>query len=220
MLELKSMNKITIIILSIVAIFIFLFAAYKLTNTPDKTYADVNKISKTDHIKWAKDKKNILVEYSDLQCPACKSFYDFMKSDIEASGAANAGIMKKVTFVYRHFPLPQHAHGEDAAHAAEAAGKQGKFFEFVSLAFESQKTWAENRDAVKIFEGYAKDLDLNLDKFKKYRDLKEAKDKIAADLLSGQTAQVNATPTFYLNGKKLGPINSFADFLKPLKELK
>src|SRR3989344_1013868 len=197
------MNKTVIIILSVAAVFIFLFAAYKFT--------------KADHVAWSKDKKNILVEYSDLQCPACQSFAEFMKSEIEASGAAEADILKKVTFVYRHFPLVQHAHAEEAAKAAEAAGKQGKFFEFASLAFEKQKDWAENKDAVKKFESYAQSLKLDMDKFKKDRDSKEIKDKVAADLLSGQTAQVNSTPTFYLNGKKLAPINSFEDFLKPLK---
>src|SRR3989344_1703956 len=212
------MNKTVIIILSVVAVFIFLFAAYKFTNTSsDITYPEVSKISKTDHVAWSKDKNYILVEYSDLQCPACQSFAQFIKSEIEASGAAEADIMKKVTFVYRHFPLAQHANAENAAKAAEAAGKQGKFFEFVSMAFDKQKDWAEKKDAVKKFEDYAKDLDLDMDKFKKDRDSKESKNKIEADLLSGQTAQVNATPTFYLNGKKLGPINSFADFLKPLK---
>lgn len=217
------MNKVTIIIVSVLAVFIFLFAAYKLTNTSsDKSYPEVSKITKTDHVTWASGseaKKNILVEYSDLQCPACQSFAQFMKSEIEASGAANANIMKKVTFIYRHFPLAQHTYAEEAAYAAEAAGKQGKFFEFVDVAFEKQKEWSEDKNAVKKFETYAKDLKLDMDKFKKDRDSKEVKDKVEADLLSGQTAQVNSTPTFYLNGKKLGPINSFEDFLKPLKSL-
>jgi len=212
------MNKVWIGLVSVIAVFGFLFAAYKLTNTPEKDYTEVFKLTKSDHLKWSKEKKNILVEYSDLQCPACKSFFDFMKSDIEASDSANAKLMKKITFVYRHFPLPQHTHSNNAAKAAEAAGKQGKFYEFIDLVFENQKTW-EKKDAVKIFESYAEELKLDMDKFKKDRDSKETKDKIAADLTSGQSAQVNATPTFYLNGKKLGPINSFEDFLTPLKEL-
>ena len=142
------------------------------------------------------------------------------KPEIEASGAASADIRKNVTFVYRHFPLAQHANAEPAAYAAEAAGKQDKFYEFVDVAFEKQKEWSDGKDAVKKFESYAQSLKLDMNKFKKDRDSKEVKDKVAADLLSGQTAAVNSTPTFYLNGKKLGPINSFADFLKPLRALK
>lgn len=214
------MNKTVITILSVIAIFAFLLAAYKFTNTSsDKTYLDVNKVASSDHITWSKDKKNILVEYSDLQCPACKSFNGFIRQYIEASGSGNTDITKKVTFVYRHFPLAQHSHAEEAAYAAEAAGNQGKFFEYVNVLFDKQKDWENNKDAVKKFETYAKDLDLDLEKFRKVRDSKESKDKVSADLLSGQKAEVNATPTFYLNGKKLGPINSFEEFLQPLKSL-
>ena len=217
------MNKVVIGIVSLIAIFIFLLVAYQFTNTTsDKTFPEVSVINSTEHVTWATDsagKKNVLVEYSDFQCPACKSFYEFMKSEIEASGAANANIMKKVTFVYRHFPLAQHAYAEDAAYAAEAAAKQGKFFEFSAVLFDKQKEWSENKDAVKKFESYAKDLGLDMEKFKKDRDSKETKDKVNADLLSGQKAEVNSTPTFYLNGKKLGPINSFEEFLKPLQDL-
>ena len=39
------------------------------------------------------------------------------------------------------------------------------------------------------------------------------------DPKSGKKVEVYATPTFYLNGKKLGPMNSFEDFLKPLRSL-
>ena len=217
------MNKILIGVISVILLFAFLIAAYKFTNTTsDKTYPEVNILTKTDHIKWATDsatKKDILVEFSDFQCPACKTFHDFIKSEIEASGSANAGIMKKVTFVYRHFPLAQHQDAEEAAYAAEAAGKQGKFFEFSNLLFAKQKEWSDNDDAVKKFESYAKELGLDLEQFKKDRDSKAAKDKVNADLLLGQKVEVNSTPTFYLNAKKLGPINSFEDFLKPLQDL-
>ena len=214
------MNKTLIGIVSTIAIFIFIFFAYKFTNkTEVKAYPETNIVNASDHSKWSTAKKNILVEYSDFQCPACKSFYDFMKSEIEASCSANSSIMKKVTFVYRHFPLTQHAHAEEAAYSAEAAGKQGKFFEYSNVLFDKQKDWAEDKDAVKKFETYAKDLGLDLEKFKKDRDSKEIKDIVNADLLSGQKVEVYATPTFYLNGKKLGPINSFADFLKPLQSL-
>src|SRR3989338_5247197 len=161
------MNKILLGVISVILIFVFLIAAYKFTNTAsDKIYPQVNSITKTDHLKWATDsasKKNILVEYSDLQCPACKTFHDFIKSEIEASGSANAGIMKKVTFVYRHFPLAQHQHEEGAAYAAEAAGKQDKFFEFSNLLFAKQKEWSDNDGAVKKFESYAKELGLDLE---------------------------------------------------------
>src|SRR3989338_3159733 len=212
------MNKVWIGIVSVIAVFAFIFLAYKFTNTPnDKTFPELTTVSSSDHSKWATGsaaKKNILLEFSDFQCPACKSFAEFIKAEIEASGSANAEIMKNVIFVYRHFPLAQHAQAEPAAFAAEAAGKQGKFYEYSDVLFAKQEEWAEKKDAVNKFETYAKDLGLDMDKFKKDRDSQEVKDKVKADLLSGQQSEVNATPTFYFNGKKLGPINSFEDFLK------
>src|SRR3989338_4413138 len=202
------MNKVWIGVISVIAVFAFIFLAYKFTNTPnDKTFPELTKINTSDHLKWSPDKKNLLIEYSDFQCPACKSFADFMQTEIEASGSANASIMKKVTFVYRHFPLAQHAQAEPAAFAAEAAGKQGKFYEYADELFTKQEEWIENKDASKKFEEFAKKLSLNLEKFNSDRESKQIKDKVSADLQSGLKAEVNATPTFYLNGKKLGPIN-------------
>lgn len=210
-------NKIIIGILSVLALFAFLFAAYKFTNAPQNiNYPEVNKISSSDHLKWSKDKKNILVEYSDLQCPACKNFHVIIKSQIETEKKITA----KVTFVYRHFPLIQiHQNAEKAGFASEAAGKQNKFFEYVNMLFSKQDEWAKASDAEKKFESYAKELKLDLEKFKKDSNSKEAKDKVAADKLSGEKADVNSTPTFYLNGKKLDSIRSFDEFKRLLQNL-
>ncbi|OGK17540.1 hypothetical protein A2774_00965 [Candidatus Roizmanbacteria bacterium RIFCSPHIGHO2_01_FULL_39_12c] len=214
------MKKIVIAALSIIAVFAFLLIAYNLTNTPSApAFPEVSKIKSSDQIKWATDSANVLVEYSDLQCPACQSFQQFIQKEIESSGSANRDVTNKITFVYRHFPLVQHQHAQNAAYAAEAAGKQGKFFEFIDIAFIKQKDWAESSKAIEIFESYAKELGLDLEKFRIDRDSQEVKNKVQADLLSGEQAGVNSTPTFYLNGKKLGPINSFDQLLEPLKNL-
>ncbi len=211
-------NKVLITIISVITIVAFLFGAYKLTNTQQATmYPDVNVIKSDDHLTWSKDKKNILVEYSDLQCPACKAFHDMIKAQIE-----NTAIPKKVTFVYRHFPLSQvHVHAEEAGYAAEAAGKQGKFFQFADILFANQTTWESSNNIKDYFLKVAKDdLKLDVEKFKKDMDSKEAKDKVQNDYASGLRANVNATPTFYLNGAKLDNIRSFDDFKSTLNNLK
>lgn len=214
------MNKLVIGLISILAIFGFLLIAYKLTNTPqNKEYPQVNKVGSDDHIKWSAQKKNILVEYSDLQCPACKAFHELIGGQIEASASGNADITKKITFVYRHFPLIQHQYAEEAAFAAEAAGKQGKFFEMADRLFKNQEAWAKSKNPKKEFEAYVNDLKLDLEKYKKDYNSKETKEKVSADLLSGQQADVNATPTFYLNGKKLDTVRSFDEFIRLLKNI-
>ena len=213
-------NKIIITIISICLVFGFLFLAYKLTNTPQVTnFPQVNILDSTDHITWSPDKKNILVEYSDFECPACQSFYTMIKSQIESPQSKNYDLTKKITLVYRHFPLYQiHSHTQDASYAAEAAGKQGKFFEMADLIFTRQNEWVKKGNVKAEFEKYAGELKLDVEQFKKDRDAKEVKDKVANDTLSGEKVGVNSTPTFFINGKKIENINSFDDFTSVLRE--
>lgn len=214
-------NKIIITVISVFLIVGFLTLAYKLSNSPTVSdFPEVNIIKADDHVKWSTAKKNILVEYSDLQCPACKNFHDMIKNQIEATVPGQIDITKKVTFVYRHFPLYQiHQFAKDAARAAEAAGKQAKFFEFVDILFEKQEVWTNKSDPNDEFIAYAKSLNLDLEKFKIDLNSKEGQNKIDNDVTSGLKAGVNATPTFYLNGKKLDSIRSFDEFKQLLQKL-
>ena len=129
---------------SVIAVFLVIFFAYKITNVPAKIeFPEINTIRATDHVKWKKDSKNILIEYSDFQCPACKNAHNILKT-IEASGSADFSITEKVTFVYRHFPLFQiHDKANAAAYAAEAAGKQDKFWEMGDLLFDNQQALSD-----------------------------------------------------------------------------
>lgn len=217
-------NKIIIGVASVLATIGFLFLVYQITNKPTvSSFPDVSKISVNDHIKWSPEKKNILVEYSDLQCPACKAFHNLIKAmegnSSGSSPSAEFKIGQKVTFVYRHFPLAQHENADEAAYAAEAAGKQGKFYEMTDKLFETQDDWSKDSDPKKKFVTYAGELKLDLDQFKKDMESKAVKDKVKADLNSGTKFQVLATPTFYLNGEKLDNIRSFEEFSKLLEEL-
>lgn len=218
------MNKNTIIItiISVIVIFGFLIGVYILTNSSSSSGTiskEAQTVTLADHVKWSPEKKNILVEYSDLQCPACKAFHDMIKNQIEASGSANVGITKKVTFIYRHFPLDQHPFSHDAAYAAEAAGKQGKFYEMSNLLFANQETWSKSVNPKENFVKYAQQLSLNVDQFKKDSDSQEVKNKVNQDYQSGIQAGVNSTPSFYLNGKKLDNVASFSDFIQLLKNI-
>ncbi len=213
-------NQIIIAIVSVIALFGFITGAYFLTNKPQKLiFPEVNKILPTDHVKWATDSaktKNILVEYSDLQCPACKSFHDIIKNQIES----DKNITGKVTFVYRHFPLTNiHKNAEKAAYGAEAAGKQGKFFEFANLLFKTQEGWSETSNPEKHLANLATEITLDVNKFEKDVKSNVVKEKVNKDIASGNRAEVNATPTFYLNGEKLDSIRSFDEFKKLLQEL-
>jgi protein-disulfide isomerase len=213
-----ELNKNTILITigTVAAVFLFLVGAYLLIgkSAPAKTYPDVVKIASDDHVKWAKQSKNILVEYSDLQCPACQALHSLIKSQLENG---DSYYMKNITFVYRHFPLDQHQNSHVAAYAAEAAGRQGKFFEMSDKLFDTQTVWGVDANPGTYFETYAKELGLNIEQFNNDRDSKAVKDRVARDIASGQQFELEATPTFYYNGKKLEYAN-FDDFKKQLKD--
>ena len=216
------MNKNTIIIsiISILGTFLLLFGVYKIINQPVGTdFPQTRELKLTDHVKWSPEKKNLLVEYSDFQCPACKNAHNILKA-IEASGSADFDITEKVTFVYRHFPLSQiHNKANVAAYAAEAAGIQNKFWEMTDLLFDNQQTWKESKNPQQEdFVNYAKELKLDLEKFKKDIDSSEVKNKVAEDLREADQMRVDSTPTFFLNGQKV-EVNSFDEFKKMLKEL-
>lgn len=199
-------NKVLLTAISIAAIVGFLFIVYYFMNGSDnKSQTEAYTIKSSDHIKWDNRKKNILVEYSDFQCPACKVFHEKLKK-IEP---------KNITFVYRHYPLTQHTNALLAAYASEAAGRQNKFFAMADLLFGTQTDWANLQNPKDFFINLAKKLNLNLDQFKKDIDSTDVKNKVQEELLSGDRVGVQATPTFFLNGKKL-EFGSFDEFKKLL----
>jgi len=166
----------------------------------------------SDWIKGNKEAKIVITEYSDFQCPACASYYGVVKQIHKDFG-------DNLAIVYRHFPLRQiHANAEIAALSAEAAGKQGKFWEMHDMIFENQKKWEGEKNAGEIFIKYGEDLGLNIEKFKQDLDSKEVKDKVEADYQSGIKAGVNHTPTFFLNGAEIQNPRSYEEFKNIINE--
>lgn len=184
------------------------FGVVKFAATPSGnglTASAIDAVSSLDWWKGSKDSKIILIEYSDFQCPACATYAPMVKQLSQEFG-------DKILFVYRHFPLPQHKNAEPAARAAEAAGKQGKFWEMHDIIFENQKIWSDQKDAESIFVKYAESLFIDISKFKADFDSKETKNKVESDYQSGIRASVNSTPTFFLNGQKIQNPRSYEEF--------
>lgn len=159
-----------------------------------------------DWVGGERDAPVILVEYLDFQCPACGSYYPVVKQlEREFTG--------QLTVVTRHFPLEQpHQYARLAARAAEAAGRQGKFFQMHDKLFEGQKEWSDAKDAKKIFISYAEDIGLNIEKFKKDIEDKPIDQKIDSDQQSGTEVGVNSTPSFFINGVKIDNPESLEAF--------
>lgn len=149
---------------------------------------------------WSKGNslaKAVLVEFVDFQCGACAAASSRMANIARKHGS-------RLKIVFKHHPM-QKAHGNAmiAAQAAEAAGRQYKFWEMHDLLLQRQHEWAKVPDAQTLFLRYAAELQLNLARFR--RDLwnPQVRDKIYRDIMEGQLAQVRSVPAFFLNGKPI-----------------
>lgn len=154
-----------------------------------------------------------MVEYADFQCPACAQYHPLV---LELEKA----YPNELQVQFRHFPLTQiHIHALNASRAAEAAGRQGKFWEMHDMIFEKQTAWSGLTDPRPAFESYAKDLGLNVEQFKADSENKDLVDGgINADRAEGEKMGVNGTPTFYVNGKKVDANPRSLDEFKALIE--
>ena len=209
------MNRFWIILTVVIVAMIGIFIVTKKDDTPKVSIqGDPRKVSKIDHVKGAEGAPVTLIEYADFQCPGCASYYPILKS-LEQTYEG------RVRFVFRHFPLTQiHPNAFAAARAAEAAGKQNKFFEMHNKLFETQQVWGQTTsNQQSLFEGYAKELGLDLAKFKSDYVSGETADRINLDVTTGQeTFGVNSTPTFVLNGKKISNPKDLDEFKKVIDD--
>jgi protein-disulfide isomerase len=183
----------------IVAVILGLYGIYSIGNssTPTIPIDDPFEVLETDHTKGNPNADVILFEFSDLQCPACKSYFPVVQQ-------MNEEFEDDVLIVYRHYPLTSiHPNAQEAAMAAEAAGKQGKFWEMHDELFSTQSQWNSLGRPNSFFTDLAEDLQLDLDQFKADLKNKDLKAKVKRDQQTGDIAGVTGTPSFFLNGKKL-----------------
>ncbi len=148
------------------------------------------------HVRGKEDAPITIVEFSDFQCPACKATQPLLEEILQNSSDS-------ARLIYRHFPLRSiHKNAFAAAKAAEAAHNQSKFFEYHDKLFDSQLDWEGEADPAAKFEAYAKDLGLDVEKFKKDYQDKTLEERIVGDENDGNSLGVNSTPTFYVNNVK------------------
>lgn len=139
----------------------------------------------------------VLEEYGDYQCPPCGLLYPELKK-IEAEYG------DQLQIVFHHFPLTKiHKNALLAAHAAEAARMQNRFWEMHDRLYRNQKAWADSDDARKIFVGYAGELGLDTAKFERDLDSAEVEQRVNADTEQAMSRGINSTPTIIIEGRQL-----------------
>lgn len=151
----------------------------------------------------------VLVEFSDFQCPACLAVQSPLTQILKKYEG-------KVQFVYRYFPLVSiHKNAQLSAQAAEAASRQGKFWEMHDKLFATQSAWEGEADPRQMFYNYATGLGMDGAKFMADLDSQDVKDAVDADALAANKDNLQGTPTFFVNGVK----TDFAQIESKLAEL-
>lgn len=178
-----------------VAPLLVLFVLYTLL-TQGPTYSPVE-IAETDHVRGRSDNPVSIVVYADFQCPACATEHEDMTR-------VWPEIRDKAFLVFRHFPITtSHPHSWMASLYAEAAGRQGRFWEMHDYLFATQSVWAQLQDAEGQFDAYALELNLDLDQLHADMEDDELIAKLRSDQRGGSAAGVRGTPAVFINGRQL-----------------
>jgi protein-disulfide isomerase len=152
----------------------------------------------TNHVLGKLDSKVTLLEYGDYQCPVCENYSAVVKQ-------VQQKYNDTIKFQFRNLPLSQvHPNAFAAARTAEAADMQGKYWEMHEALYDpaNWQDWTTASSTNKLFETYAKQLGMDVTKFKKDFASMAVNRKINADMDAyNKTKQQLATPTFFINGK-------------------
>lgn len=216
----KQKNNLSFWILVIIVLVLLAWGASKLAQDGDnqQTNNEILKIQSNDWVKGNPEAKLVLIEYSDFQCPACKTaaFYG------QQLAADSSTLNQDVAIVFRHFPLTSiHQNAQAAAWAAEAAGLQNKFWEMHDIIFDKQSEWStlNQTELENTFTNYAESLGLDLEQFKTDIKSDTVKSKVTQNINQGEADQLNIsyTPTIYLNGEIINLPNSYDKFRQLLQ---
>lgn len=158
-----------------------------------------------DHARGPENAPIVLLEYGDYQCQHCGRAYPVTERLQKALG----GDMR---FVFRHFPLRElHPNAMDAARAAEAAGRQGKFWKMHGMLYRNQNAL----DPESLID-HASDLRLDLEAWNRDMESEATASKVLADFQGGVRSGVNGTPAFFINGVRYDGDWSYEPFLEEL----
>lgn len=170
-----------------------------IAQQPTGDLDQVKPITKEDHVRGDPNAPVKIVEYSDMECPFCKSFHPTMQKIMDEYGKDG-----KVAWVYRHFPLDSiHSNARPEAIASECAnelaGNDG-FWRFTDRFFEL--TPSNNRTEIeKVIPQIAQEMGLNSQQFSACRTSGKYDKHIQDDLDNATATGGNGTPWSIVIGK-------------------
>lgn len=148
-----------------------------------------------------------IVEFIDLQCPACAHGAKVLNEFVAAHP-------QDVRVQLKFFPLVRaHAHAMRSAIYAECAARQNKFWPFVDSVLERQAQWSSLLNAEASFITYAKEAGLDLPKLDQCVNSTEALKAVSDDQTLGNSLGLQSTPTYFINNKMVVGIKSLKEEL-------
>lgn len=160
--------------------------------------------------KGPKDAPVTIVEFGDLQCPACKAAQPTIESLVAAEPNAR--------FVFQNFPLEMHNWAARGAAYSDCVGRASTdaFWKFVSKTYEHQSDiTAENVD--EKLKGIADESGVKGSDIQACAEKPDTKAHVDASIKLGKEVDVTGTPTLFINGRKVGSFD--AHYLEIYKSL-
>ena len=147
-----------------------------------------------------------IVEWADFQCPFCVRVNPTLERVTKEYG-------DKVRFSFKHLPLSMHSKARAAHQAAEAAHRQGKFWEMHDRIFAKPKDLSEE-----TYLRYANEIGLDVDQYKSDFSSSSVRKKVDADLAEARKLGVSGTPSFFINGRFLSGAQPYGAFARVIDE--
>lgn len=179
---------------------LLIFVAYVLFSQ-GPTYSPVE-VAPDDHIFGDPETPVSIVVYADFQCPACAT-------ESQVMARIWSRIEGRAHMIFRHYPLTaSNPHAWTAALYAEAAGRQGRFWEMHDFLFVNQPIWSFLPEVESEFDSYAETLELDLERLQADLENDEVVDKVRNDQRGGNAAGVRSTPAMFINGQRVAQLSA------------
>jgi NhaA family Na+:H+ antiporter len=162
---------------------------------------------KRDHLRGSlRDDSIVMVGYLDFLCPYCRRLRPIMRRLRETLG-------DRLVYVFRYFPLERANPGAElAARAAEAAGRQGRFFEMHDRIFDHELPVGRSE----LIEA-ARAIDLDVARFERDLDSAAVRARVEEDVSAGRNDGVTGTPTMFVDGVRYDGAWDYHSMLESLE---
>ena len=151
-------------------------------------------------IRGPKTAKITIVEWSDFECPFCERVVPTLERIRDEYD-------DDVQLAFKHLPLPMHRNAGPAHRAAEAANRQGKFWEMHDKLFENRRQLSDER-----YLQLAEEISLDIERFERDLVAEQVQERIDQDVAQATALGVRSTPAFFVNGRFLSGAKPFAAF--------